>query len=187
MKPMVFPHWAAIRSWIARCPGVSADVLDWSTRYDHLPASVELAELFDIDQGAGLLRRTGTAIEPATGRRALFAVSYVPHSVIGDLFEAPSDTEQALPQTTMYHLFSAGIEVGRVVDQATAKAASTPVAQLWHLDAGVPIWQIRSLTYDTDERLVEVCDHEYPADRVTLEFSTALRAHAARLGPEDQR
>jgi GntR family transcriptional regulator len=75
----------------------------------------------------------------------------------------------------MHQLSTVGIEVARIVDEVTARMPTTVEAQLWDLPDGVPIIFCRRISIDADDRVVEVSDADYPADRTELQFVTPLK------------
>ena len=75
----------------------------------------------------------------------------------------------------MNQLATVGIEIARIVDEVTARMPTTPEMQLWGLPDGVPIIFCRRISLDTIDRVVEVSNADYPADRTELQFVTPLR------------
>jgi|GEM_PF-6643884 len=64
---------------------------------------------------------------------------------------------------------------------------TTVEAQLWGLPDGVPLLLCRRISLDSQDRVVEISDAEYPADRTELHFVTPLRAWPKRAGGKDKR
>ncbi len=67
-----------------------------------------------------------------------------------------------------------GVEVDRIIDHITATMPTTVEAQAWSLPEGTPLLWVRRISIDTTDRVVEVSDAQYPADRTMLTFHTQL-------------
>ena len=68
-----------------------------------------------------------------------------------------------------------GIEIAEVVDEVRAVMPTTVDVQRWALEPGVHLLTVRRISIDTDKRVVEVSDAQYPADRTELRFTMPLR------------
>jgi GntR family transcriptional regulator len=63
-----------------------------------------------------------------------------------------------------------GIEVAQVIDEVTAHMPATVDKQRRDLPEGVSLLSVRRVSVDTSQRVVEVSDGQYPADRTELRF-----------------
>jgi GntR family transcriptional regulator len=79
------------------------------------------------------------------------------------------------PGGTLHQLSTVGIEIMRVVDEVTARMPTNAEAQAWDMPSGVPLLVCRRISFDANDRLIEVSDAEYPADRTELRFITPLK------------
>lgn len=154
--------------------GVPLADMKFTARYDVIDAPADLASVFGIDQGAKVLRRVYELLDPESSHRQAWSISYLPH----DLVKASPDLLNAdlepWPGGTQHQLHTIGIEVLRMVDEVSAEMPSTVDMQLWGMDQGVPMLKVRRISFDTNDRAVEVSDAEYPADRTELRFTTPL-------------
>lgn len=137
-------------------------------------ADAELARLFGVEPQSPILRRRYEATDPETGRLLSVSVSYIPTSLIEGNPKLLDESNEPWPGGTQHQLSSVGIEVACIVDQVTARAATTVEAQQWNLPDGVPMITCRRISIDTSNRTVEISDADYPADRTELRFTTPL-------------
>jgi GntR family transcriptional regulator len=154
--------------------GLRLDQLRFRATYQPVPAPADLARLFGIAAGDGLLRREYENVDPASGYRESWSVSYIPLALISQNPDLLDANREPWPGGTQHQLSTVGIEVISVVDDVTAHMPTTADAQRWGLDEGVPMLRVRRISTDTRKRVVEVSDAEYPADRTELRFVTRL-------------
>lgn len=153
--------------------GVPIDDLHFTATHDVIKADTELAEGFNIKQGADVLRRVFELTNPKSGHREAWSVSYIPYDLISakpEVFESVKPH----PGGTQHQLHAVGIELARIDDEVTAAMPTTVTAQLWAMDPGVPMIRVRRISIDTQGRTVEISDADFPADRTKLHFSTPL-------------
>lgn len=86
------------------------------------------------------------------------------------------ETNEPWPGGTQHQLSTVGIEVMCMLDLVTARMPTTVEGQLWGLGDGIPLLFCRRLSLDADNRVVEISDATYPADRTELQFVTPLKA-----------
>lgn len=155
--------------------GEALNGLHFRPEFRRVPASAELADLFGIEPGTELLRKQYETRDRTGSVRKAYSVSYVPvHLIEGNprLFDPGEEPWKGGAQ----HGFrTVGIEIGTMVDEVSAAMPTTVDIQRWDLEDGVPLMTVRRISIDTDERVVEVSDAQYPADRTRLRFTTALR------------
>lgn len=155
--------------------GLPLDQLHFDATYTTIEADDELAEAFNVDHGNAILQRVYEMTSRNTSRRQLWSVSYIPVALIESNPELLDAKNEPWPGGTLHQLRTVGIEVMRVVDEVTAEMPTTATAQRWGLDPGIPMLQVRRLSYDTNDRLVELSDADYRADRTLLQFTTRLK------------
>jgi GntR family transcriptional regulator len=80
----------------------------------------------------------------------------------------------AWPGGTMHALSTVGIEIDTIIDEVTATMPTTVEVSTWALPEGVPLLWVRRISLDTTNRVVEISDAHYPADRTKLTFHTPL-------------
>lgn len=155
---------------------MSIDHQRFSSRYDQVAASAELAEIFGIQPGDTLLRREWEATHPLTGTRLSWSVSHIPLVLVSSNPALLDVQNEPWPGGTQHQLLTVGIEIMRIVDEVTARMPTTVEAQQWDLPDGVPLILCRRISCDAQDRTVEISDATYPADRTELQFVTPLRA-----------
>jgi len=155
--------------------GASLDELKLKVSFDMIKADNELSGVFDIKPGEKLLRRVYEMVEPRSRRRQSWSVSYLPHALISGNPALLDEANEPWPGGTQHQLHTVGIEIARMVDVVTAAMPTTAEAKQWELDAGVPMLRVRRISIDTQDRVVEVSDADFPADRTELRFNTPLK------------
>jgi GntR family transcriptional regulator len=146
----------------------------FTARYQQIPASAELAEVFGLGQGANLLQRTYEKTDHRSGARVAWSVSYIPVDLILGNPRLLDQNEEPWPGGTQHQLSTVGIEVMRVVDEVTTAMPTTAEQQAWELDDGVPLFKVRRISSDIEGRVVEVTDAIFAGDRTKLVFVTPL-------------
>jgi GntR family transcriptional regulator len=153
---------------------MSVSQQSFTSHYDQVPAGKELAEIFAIRPSDLVLRRRFEATDRDTGVRLSWSVAYIPLDLVKGNPAILDENNEPWPGGTMHQLSTVGIEIARIVDEVTARMPTTVEAQLWDLPDGVPIIFCRRISIDTNDRVVEVSDADYPADRTELHFITPL-------------
>lgn len=148
--------------------------LSFVTEYDQISPSPRLAADLGIPVETMVLRRTYEMRDKRDGRRLSWSVSYIPLPLIESQPALLDAANEPWPGGTQHQLYTAGIEVMRVVDQVSASMPSTAEAHEWRLDNGVPMLHVRRISYDDRNRVVELSDADFPADRTELSFTTKL-------------
>lgn len=147
----------------------------FSATYDVIEVGTDLAEVFDVSPGTSLLRRVYEISDPRSGRRRAWSVSYVPHTLLSTNPDLLDSKNEPWPGGTQHQLYTVGIEIACVVDVVTSAMPTTAEAKQWELDAGVPLLRVRCISIDTQDRVVDVSDSDFPADRTELRCTTPLR------------
>jgi GntR family transcriptional regulator len=148
---------------------------EFTSHYDQIPAGEDLARIFAIQPDDLVLRRRFEATDRDTGFRLSWSVAYIPLELVEGNPAILDENNEPWPGGTMHQLSTVGIEIVRIVDEVTARMPTTVEAQLWDLPDGVPIIFCRRISIDADDRVVEVSDADYPADRTELQFVTPLK------------
>ncbi|MET9292443.1 GntR family transcriptional regulator [Streptomyces sp. NPDC003077] len=165
--------------------GMSIGDQEFSSRYDEIESSSELAELLGIPVGETLLRRRFESRDARSGHLLSFSTSYIPLALVSANPELLDETNEPWPGGTLHQLSTVGIEVMCVIDQVTGRMPTTVEAQQWGLPDGVPLLICRRISIDAENRTVEISDAEYPADRTELRFVTPLKPWRKRTKAEN--
>ena len=154
----------------------SLDKISFEARYSFVPADTGLADAFGIPEGSELFRREYTHKNKQDGKLVAWSISWLLAEFVKqnpDIAD-PDPSKAAWPGGTMHQLYTVGVEIDRVIDHVTAAMPTTVEAQAWDLPDGTPIIWIRRVSIDITDRVVEVSDAQYPADRTMLTFHTQL-------------
>jgi len=154
--------------------GVSIKQTGFTAQYSVIPAPPDLAEEFSIPEEADVLRRVYETVDSESGTRIAWSQSFIPvHLIEGNPDLLRSDKEP-WPGGHQHQLYTVGIEIDHFVRSVTA-ADSTPADRArWKIELGVPLIWVRSRSVDVKDRVVELSDAAYPADRVDLVFTEKL-------------
>jgi GntR family transcriptional regulator len=131
--------------------------------------------VFGIEPGTELLRKMYETRDKSGWTRRAYSVSWVPVSLLAPNPALLSDECEPWPGGAQNQFRTVGIEIAEVVDEVRTMMPTTVDVQRWDLEPGVPLLLVRRISIDTDKRVVEVSDAQYPGDRTELRFSTPLR------------
>jgi GntR family transcriptional regulator len=154
--------------------GIPVEQLTVADRYDTIEPNDELCTVLGIEPDTPVLRREHETSDPQTGQRLSFSVSYIPRHLLEPNPVLLSEDCEPWPGGTQHQLHTVGIQIARIIDEVTAVMPTTVDAQRWGLEDGVPMLRVRRISIDTQDRVVELSDAEYPADRTELRFTTPL-------------
>lgn len=155
--------------------GTPLDEVEFQCTYETVPADDELAEVFKVEVGKDLLVRTYEAIDRMHRTRQSWSISYIPCSLINSNPDLMDADKEPWPGGTQHQLYTVGIEIAKIIDEVTGLTPTTVDQQRWGLDTGISLLKVRRISIDTQERVVEVSDAIFPADRTKLEFVTPLK------------
>lgn len=164
----------AKRGTIEMISGIPIEEVISTHHYETVPASRELAEEFDISENAELSRRVYEMTDPKTKYRLSFSVSYIPVNLIEGNPDLLDETNEPWPGGHQHQLYTVGIEIGRFVRSVIAEQPTVGDRQRWGMEEGVPILRVRTRSIDINDRVVELSDAWYPADRTELVFNEEL-------------
>jgi GntR family transcriptional regulator len=154
--------------------GVPLGETNFVPTYNRIPADAELARDFSISQGTELLRRTYLTSYKNTGKLALHSVSFIPVSLIEGNPDLLDPDNEPWAGGHWYQLHTVGIEIDRLDNSIIAVQPTTRQRQDWGMDPGVPLLCLRSRSVDTNDRVVEISDSTYPADRTEIRYTHRL-------------
>jgi GntR family transcriptional regulator len=166
--------------------GISIADTESTAHYEQVLASKDLAEEFAIPIGTELLRRTYEMTDKASGHRVSWSISYIPLEYIQANPDLLDETMEPWPGGHQHQLFTVGIEIDRFSRKVTAIQPTPGDRQKWGMESGVPLLHVRSKSIDVDNRVVELSDAAYPADRTEVAYVEQLkRWSSARLRKHD--
>lgn len=163
--------------------GIPIEKTTATYHYSTVPADEHIAAEFAVPTGTLLLRREYEMLDPETNNRLSFSVSHIPRFLIESNPELLDERNEPWPGGHQHQLYTVGIELDRVVRTVIAVAPSPAVQHWWGMDSGVPLLIVRSSSVDTDNRVVEISEASYPADRSELEFVEKLNRWPAGTIP----
>ncbi|MFD4755721.1 GntR family transcriptional regulator [Streptomyces sp. NPDC058426] len=155
--------------------GMSIQDQAFTSQYDTVEATDDLARVLDVPSGEPLLRRRYQARDVSAGRLLSSSVSYIPRGLVDGNPAILDEENEPWPGGTQHQLSTVGVEIMQVVDEVTGRMPTTAEAQEWGLPEGVPLLICRRISLDGDGKAVEISDATYPADRTELRFVIPLR------------
>jgi GntR family transcriptional regulator len=164
-----------VKGSIEMTAGLTLDDVISTHRYNIISANDQLAEEFSIEPGSELLQRNYEMTERDTDRRVAWSISYIPKKLIEENADLLDENKEPWPGGHMHQLYTVGIEIDRFVRSVIAIEPSTGDRQKWGMESGVPLLYIRSRSVDIHDRVVELSDAAYPADRTEITFVEQLR------------
>jgi GntR family transcriptional regulator len=133
----------------------------------------DIAGLMGLTQQQKVLRRTYRR-HHRNGEGVSIAVSYMSYDLVSGNTEILDPTNEPWPGGVQHQLYTVGVEVDRIEDRVTSEMPTEQEVGEQDIPPGVPIIRVRKITYDTNDRVVEVTDVPFPADRTELRFVTRL-------------
>ncbi|MFH8628471.1 GntR family transcriptional regulator [Streptomyces lydicus] len=168
------------RSWGVAEAGTATPVTELAedtVRYAIVDPPQDVADLMGLSPGRKVLRKSAFR-RNSHGEGASTAVFYLPYDVVSANPELLDPTNEPWPGGLQHQLSTLGIEVDRIEDRLTADLPTAGEAKEQDIPPGVPMMRVRKITYDTNDRVVEVADIPFPGDRAELRFITRLERWA---------
>ncbi|GAB2863405.1 hypothetical protein GCM10027074_33320 [Streptomyces deserti] len=154
--------------------GLDSEDLVFHAKYRETRAPKALADAFGVPEGTVLLERTYRT-RRATETAALGLVtSHLVRDMIAGNPDLLDEAKEPWPGGTQHQLRTVGIEVDRVEERVTARPPTPREASELDLPPGAPVILLRKTAYDTDNRVVDICEVTLPGDRTELVFTTVL-------------
>ncbi|MGW0434681.1 GntR family transcriptional regulator [Micromonospora sp. NPDC003197] len=142
--------------------------------YREVPATVELAQMFDVQPGTMLLERRLLTRSHGVPQQ-LTTSYYLLDMVAGTPVADPS--RESWPGGHVAQLASLGITVTKIREVVRARMPTTDETNALRLPAGVPVLAVSRKTY-VRERVVEAATNlVLPADRTELEYELSQQEH----------
>jgi GntR family transcriptional regulator len=154
--------------------GLTISDLVFSAEFHEVEASDDLSDAFGVPVGTPLLERVYRTRYREEAEPFNVARSYLVIDMIKANPDLRDSTMEPWPGGTQNQLFTVGIELDRVEERIFARPPTAEEAEELGLRAGVSVFQLRKISYDTGGRVVEISDVTLPGDRTELVFSTPL-------------
>ena len=154
--------------------GLASADLVFFARYRTIEAPGPLAEAFGVPEGTMLLERRYRTRYAAETAPLSLVTSYLPHALVAANPDLLDESKEPWPGGTHHQLSTVGVEIDRVEERVTARAPTAEETRELGLPDRAAVILLRKTSYDTDGRVVEVCDVVLPGDRTELSFTTCL-------------
>ncbi|GAA2655338.1 GntR family transcriptional regulator [Streptomyces aculeolatus] len=154
--------------------GLKVDDLVFHASYKQIEAPKDIADAFGVPAGTALVERTYRTRYAA--ERAPFALvtSYLVCDIVAENPDLLDETKEPWPGGTMNQLHTVGIELARIEERFTTRPPTPEEAEELELPPGMPVLLARKISYDTNDRPVEISDITLPGDRTHVHVVTHL-------------
>ncbi|HVK06608.1 MAG TPA: GntR family transcriptional regulator [Armatimonadaceae bacterium] len=141
--------------------------------YEVISCPEEVAEILAIPAGEKVLKRTYVTqhVENAGISKA---ESFIPYDIVKNFPKLLDASEEPWPGGTFHQLYTAGHEPGRMEDRLKTVTATPEQLVAFDIPPTVPMYNLTKITYDYNERPLEVAFIPIPADRIEFVVSTPL-------------
>lgn len=154
--------------------GISIKQTDFVPRYTIVQATSDLASEFAIPEGSEVLRRTYETKDADSGVRISWSQSFIPLGIIAGNKDLLDESKEPWPGGHQHQLYTVGIELDRFERSVTAAEPTPADRARWNIQPGTPLIWVRSRSVDIEDRVVELSDAAYPADRIDLVFTEKM-------------
>ncbi|WP_406093225.1 GntR family transcriptional regulator [Kitasatospora purpeofusca] len=154
--------------------GLTIDDLEFSAKYDEVPASSDLAEVFGVPEGTRLLERSYRTSYREEGVPFNLVRSYLVYDTVAANPDLLNEELEPWPGGTQNQLFTLGIELGQITERITARPPTAEESEELGIKAGVSVLVLRKTSTDTEGRVVEFSEITLPGDRTEMVFTTPL-------------
>lgn len=155
--------------------GASVRDVEFTASYTEVEAAGELAQDFELDAGAPLIRREYSMVDKRTGNYTSWSVSFIPLHLIESNPDLLDDRNEPWPGGHQHQLYTVGIELDRFETSIWSVTPTATERQQWGLPEGVPLLRGRTKSVDIEGRVVEISEAVYPADRTEVCFVEHLK------------
>ncbi|MEU5949625.1 GntR family transcriptional regulator [Micromonospora sp. NPDC047465] len=159
-----------------RDTGLNRDDLDFYAEYTQIPATAEIAAVFNVPEGTRLLRRVYHTRKRSERAPMGTGASYLVYDHIARNPDLLNAENEPWPGGTQHQLSTVGIEVGEIVDEVVARTPTPDEALVLDIPSGSAVLVLRKISIDTTGRVVEVADAIWPGSRIKLSYNTKLKA-----------
>ncbi|WP_354642906.1 GntR family transcriptional regulator [Kitasatospora camelliae] len=154
--------------------GLQLDDLVFTAKYKEIKADERLAKAIGLPEGTALLERTFRTRYRAESAPFNLTRSYLVLEMIAGNSDLLDETKEPWPGGTQNQLHTVGIEVDRVVERVTARPPTAEEMEELDLPPGTAVLVLQKISYDTNDRVVDVADVTLPGDRTEMTFTTRL-------------
>ncbi|TJZ42888.1 UTRA domain-containing protein [Streptomyces piniterrae] len=154
--------------------GLERDDLVLRAEQREIKADEDLAAGFGVPEGTALVERTYRTRYAAESAPFNLVTSYLVREMVApnpDLLDA---AKEPWPGGTQSQLSTVGIELDRIEERVTARPPTPEEAAELELPPGSAVLLLRKVSYDVQDRVVEISDVVLPGDRTEMLFTTPL-------------
>lgn len=171
-SPKATQNLNTITSWAETMAAQGKNPDTRLTRIEQVPAPPEVAELLGLDPGAEVTRVE--RVRYADAEPVCLMTNYLVSDLVPGLEDRGIDGESLY--TTLESRYR--IRLGWAKERVGARAATSMEARILRIKSGAPLLSILRVSYDSDDRPVEVVLAANRADR--YEYSVSLHGRGRR-------
>lgn len=154
--------------------GLELDDLVFYASYREIKAGRDIAEAMGVPEGTTLVERTYRTRYAAETAPFNLVTSYLVREMVAGNPDLLDETKEPWPGGSQNQLYTVGIELDRIEERVTARPPTPEEAEELELPRGTAVLMLRKISYDVDDRVVDLSDIVLPGDRTELLFTTPL-------------
>jgi GntR family transcriptional regulator len=154
--------------------GLDFDDIDFPATYNAEPATEELAAVFGVEPETKMLHRHYVSSERAVDAPVSLIDSWLVWDIVAENPALLSAENEPWPGGTQHQLSTVGIELGRIVEEFTARPPTPDEAEQLRIGPGVSVLFLRKTSVDITGRVVEYSEVVMPGDRTVMAYTTKL-------------
>ncbi|WP_405743440.1 GntR family transcriptional regulator [Streptomyces sp. NBC_01525] len=154
--------------------GLTVSDLAFKAEFREVSANEDLAAVFSVPEGTLLLERNYRTFPREGDAPFSLVTSYLVHEVVSANPDLLDEANEPWAGGTQNQLLTLGIELDRIEERIMARPPTAEEAEELGLQKGVSVFQLRKISTDTTDRVVEVSDVILPGDRTEMVFTTPL-------------
>lgn len=159
---------------IERDTGLTMADLQFHAEYSTIAANQDLAAAFQVPVGAKLLRRVYRTRSKHEDAPFTLIYSHLLYDLAAENPALLDASNEPWPGGTNHQLLTIGIEVDRLTDRITTRPPTPEEAEALAIPPGVAVFELRTMSIDTNEQVVHVSDVILPGDRTEFVYTTKL-------------
>jgi GntR family transcriptional regulator len=154
--------------------GLDFEDIDFPASYDSQPATEELAAVFGVEPGTKMLHRHYVSSERTADAPVSLVDSWLVWDMVAGNPKLLDASNEPWPGGTQHQLSTVGIELGRVMEEFTARPPTPDEAEQLRIGSGVSVLYLRKTSMDITGRVVEYSEVIMPGDRTEMVYTTKL-------------
>ncbi|MFC8015007.1 GntR family transcriptional regulator [Streptomyces cinereoruber] len=154
--------------------GRRRDDLDFPAQFSRVEATADVADRMGVELGTPLLRRLYRTTVRGEDAPLSLITSYIPYELAAANPDLLDEGREPWPGGTMHQLKTVGVEVDRIIDEASARPPTLDEQTALQLSSGVPVVVLHKTSVSIEGVVVEYSHVVLPGDRTTMRYTIQL-------------